>query len=630
MEDRRSLSSSVRATRPRARRPFLSGLIGLLALMGLLGGLGPVGAATADAATDEARSGATAALHDLFAREWEVRMRENPLYATSVGRHEYDDRLPDVTPAELAREAEEAQGFLDELAAIDRDALGTQDRVSYDIFASQLRDGIKSYELGEWQIPINADSGFHIGFSRLPEEVPFQTTKDYENYIARLRAYPRYTAEQIANMRIGLERGMTVPKVTLEGYEKSISTHVVEDPTESVFWKPFESFPVGVPESDRERLRAEGRRAVMEGAVAGYRAFLEFMTEEYIPNARETIGASELPDGEAYYAFQVHRFTTLDVTPKQVHEIGLREVERIQAEMEEVMHQVGFDGDLQEFIQFLRTDPRFYAKTGEELLKDAAWIAKQMDGKLPSLFKTLPRLPYTVEPVPDDIAPKYTSGRYVGAPKGSTKAGTYWVNTYDLPSRPLYALEALTFHEAVPGHHLQIALSEELDDLPPFRRFSYISAFGEGWGLYSEHLGVEAGFYQDPYSNFGRLTYEMWRACRLVVDTGIHAFGWSRQQAMDYMAERTALSLHEIETETDRYIGWPGQALAYKMGELEIMRLRKKAEDALGKDFDVRTFHDAVLLQGSIPLPVLADQVDAYIADSKAAVAERDAAAPAP
>ena len=294
------------------------------------------------------------------------------------------------------------------------------------------------------------------------------------------------------------------------------------------------------------------------------------------------------------------------------------------------MDQVGFDGTLPEFIQFLRTDPRFYAKTGDELLKDAAWIAKQMDGKLPSLFKTLPRLPYGVEPVPDDIAPKYTSGRYVGAPKGSTKAGTYWVNTYDLPSRPLYALEALTFHEAVPGHHLQIALSEELDDLPPFRRFSYISAFGEGWGLYSEHLGLEAGFYQDPYSNFGRLTYEMWRACRLVVDTGIHAFGWTRQQAMDYMAQRTALSLHEIETETDRYIGWPGQALAYKMGELEIMRLRKKAEDALGGDFDVRTFHDAVLLQGSIPLPVLADQIDRYIADAKAAVEERDAAAPAP
>ena len=609
MEDRRSTPAPVRSVRSIAPGPLEHG--GLLALVAL-GCLAVVLAMAA--AAEESDTDAAAALHDLFAREWEVRMRENPLYATSVGRHEYDDRLPDVTPAELAREAEEAQGFLDELAAIDRDALGTRDRVSYDIFADQLENGIKSYEFGSWQIPINADSGFHIGFSRLPEEVPLQTTRDYESYIARLRAFPRYVDEHIANMRIGLERGMTVPKVTLVGYEKSISTHVVDDPTESVFWKPFESFPVGVPASEHDRLRAEGRQAVMEGAVAGYRAFLEFMTEDYIPNARETIGASELPDGEAYYAFQVHRFTTLDVTPEEVHEIGLREVARIQKEMDEVMAQVGFDGTLQDFIQFLRTDPRFYAKTGEELLKDAAWIAKQMDGKLPSLFKTLPRLPYTVKPVPDDIAPKYTSGRYVGAPKGSTRAGTYWVNTYDLPSRPLYALEALTFHEAVPGHHLQIALSEELDDLPPFRRFSYISAFGEGWGLYSEHLGLEAGFYQDPYSNFGRLTYEMWRACRLVVDTGIHAFGWTRQQAMDYMAERTALSLHEIETETDRYIGWPGQALAYKMGELEIRRLRKKAEDALGTAFDVRTFHDAVLLQGSIPLPVLADQVDRYIA----------------
>jgi len=636
MEDRRSLSRPVRPAPAQLRvkfRPFAVVLV--LCLLGVAAALAaPVAAQAATAmarpaqaaqATQAADGGAAAALHDLFAREWEVRMRENPLYATSVGRHEYDDQLPDVTPETLAREADEAQGFLDELAQIDRDALGTQDRVSYDIFASQLRDGIKSYELGSWQIPINADSGFHIAFSRLPEEVPLQTVKDYESYIARLRAFPQYTAEQIANMRTGLARGMSVPKVTLAGYEKSISTHVVDDPTESVFWKPFEDFPVGVPASERERLRTEGRQAVMEGAVAGYRAFLKFMTEEYIPNARETIGASELPNGKAYYAFQVHRFTTLDVTPKKVHEIGLREVARIQKEMQGVMDQVGFDGTLQEFIHFLRTDPRFYAKTGEELLKDAAWIAKQMDGKLPSLFKTLPRLPYTVAPVPDDIAPKYTSGRYVGAPKGSTKAGTYWVNTYDLPSRPLYALEALTFHEAVPGHHLQIALSEELDGLPPFRRFSYISAFGEGWGLYSEHLGLEAGFYKDPYSNFGRLTYEMWRACRLVVDTGIHAFGWTRQQAMDYMAQRTALSLHEIETETDRYIGWPGQALAYKMGELEILRLRKKAEDALGASFDVRTFHDAVLLQGSIPLPVLDDQIDRYIADTLAEVEARQA-----
>lgn len=565
-------------------------------------------------AEEPAEEDPAARLHALFEREWEMRLRENPLRATSVGRHEYDHRLPSVAREDVARRAEAARGFLDELASIDRSALGTRDRVSYDIFRTQLEDRITDFELGAYQIPINADSGFHIGFARLPEEVPLRTVDDYEDYIARLRAFPRYVAQHVDNMRRGLERGMTLPKVTLKGYEGTISEHVVDEATESVFWEPFASFPVGVPEAEHERLRAAGREAVLEGAVPGYRHFLEFMTGEYIPGARETLGASELPRGEEYYDHLVRHFTTLDVTAKEVHEIGLSEVARIRGEMLEVIDEVGFEGNLQEFIEHLRTDPRFYPETGEELLKEAAWIAKRMDGQLPKLFATLPRLPYGVEPVPDEIAPKYTGGRYVSAPEGSTKAGTYWVNTYDLDSRPFYTLEALTLHEAVPGHHLQIALSNELEDLPPFRRFSYISAFGEGWGLYSERLGLEVGFYTDPYRNFGRLTYEMWRACRLVVDTGIHAFGWSRERAMDYLAERTALSLHEVRTETDRYIAWPGQALAYKMGELEIRRLRAKAEEALGEEFDVREFHDAVLLQGSIPLPVLADRIDEYIA----------------
>lgn len=289
--------------------------------------------------------------------------------------------------------------------------------------------------------------------------------------------------------------------------------------------------------------------------------------------------------------------------------------------MQEVIDEVGFEGSFAEFLTFLRTDPRFYPETAEDLLERASRIAKRMDGALPTLFQTLPRLPYGVEPVPDHMAPKYTAGRYVGAPKGSTRSGTYWVNTYDLASRPYYALEALSLHEAVPGHHLQNALAQELDDLPEFRRFSYISAFGEGWGLYSERLGLEAGFYTDPYSNFGRLTYEMWRAARLVVDTGLHAKGWTRQQAIDYLADRTALSLHEVTTETDRYISWPGQALAYKMGELEIRRLRALAEEELGTRFDIREFHDVVLLQGSVPLPVLAANVERWIAERKAATA---------
>ena len=555
-------------------------------------------------------------LHALFDKNWETRLKESPLFATSVGRHEYDDRLPSVTPADLERRQKQRKATLAELAKIDRSKLPAAEKVNYDIFKRQIEEGIESYDFGDYQMPINADSGFHSGFSRLPKDVPLATVKDYENYISRLKQWPRYVREQMALMRIGLKRGMTVPRATLEGYDGTIAAHVVDDPAISVFWAPFAKFPTTVPESDWERLRTEGRVAVVD-AIGGYREFLDFFRNEYLPGTRTTIGASELPNGRAYYQHKIREFTTLNLTPEEIHKIGLAEVDRISGEMDAVMKQVGFQGDRAAFLEFLRTDPRFYAKTPDELLARAAWIAKRMDGKLPALFKTLPRLPYTVEPVPADIAPKYTSGRYVGAPQGSTRPGIYWVNTYKLESRPLYNLEALTLHESVPGHHLQIALSRELGDLPNFRRFSYISSFGEGWGLYCEWLGLEAGFYTDPYSNFGRLTYEMWRACRLVVDTGIHSMGWTRQQAIDYMATRTALPLHEVETEVDRYISWPGQALAYKLGELKIKELRKRAEQALGTRFEVREFHDLVLGSGAVPLSVLEMNVDQWIAKQK-------------
>jgi uncharacterized protein (DUF885 family) len=563
-------------------------------------------------------------LHALFDKTWETRLRESPMFATSVGRHEYDDRLGSMTPADLERRHAQAKAALAELAAIDRAQLPPAEVVNADIFRRQIENAVESYELGDYQMPFNADSGFHTGFSRLAEEVPLKTTKDYENYISRLKQWPRLVREEIALMRMGIVRGFTVPRATLTGYEHTMSAHVVDAPEKSVFWKPFEKFPATVPEADRERLRAEGRAAVMEGGVAGYRELLDFFLKEYLPNARTTLAASALPNGKAYYQMKIREFTTLDLTPEQVHEIGLREVDRIGGEMQAVIKSTGFTGDLPAFLQFLRTDPRFYAKTPDELLERAAWICKRMDGKLPSLFKTLPRLPYTVQPVPPDIAPKYTSGRYVGAAYGSTQPGIYWVNTYQLESRPLYNLEALTLHESVPGHHLQIALSRELGNLPNFRRFSYNSAFGEGWGLYSEWLGIEAGFYTDPYSNFGRLTYEMWRACRLVVDTGIHSKGWTRQQAIDYMATRTALPLHEVETEVDRYISWPGQALAYKLGELKIKELRARAEKALGTRFDVREFHDVVLGSGAVPLGVLEENVDRWITSQTARAAMPD------
>jgi len=568
--------------------------------------------ATLSAVADEVST-----LHAIFDREWEGRLKREPLFATSVDRHEYDDQMPSVTPAALKAEYDENKALLAEIDKIDRAKLPADEAVNYDIFRQRLRNNIEDYDLGDYQMPINADSGFHSGFSRLPKEIPLATVKDYENYIARLNAWPRYVREQIALMRAGVARGFTVPRATLEGYDSSISAHVVDDVTKSVFWEPFVTFPSTFSAADQERLRTAGRAAIANGVVVGYREFLDFFRKEYLPGARTTLAASELPNGRAFYQLKIREFTTLDLTPEQIHNTGLAEVARISAEMQAVMKQVGFEGDFAAFLKFLRTDPRFYAKTPEELLMRASRIAKRIDGKLPSLFNTLPRLPYTVEPVPDDIAPKYTSGRYVGAPQGGTQPGIYWVNTYKLENRPLYNLPALTLHEAVPGHHLQISLSRELSNLPNFRRFSYISAFGEGWGLYSEYLGIEAGIYNDPYEQFGRLTYEMWRACRLVVDTGIHSMGWSRQQAIDYMATRTALPLHEVTTEVDRYISWPAQALSYKLGELKIKELRKRAESQLGAKFDVRAFHDVVLGSGAIPLTVLEGNVDRWIASRK-------------
>lgn len=552
-------------------------------------------------------------LHALFEEEWQFRLREFPTFATSVGVHDYNDRLTSMTMADIERRALYWRDLLERLAGIPYEPLSAGEQINYDMFERQLRDRIDDFEFREHLTPITAETGFHTGFARLPERVPLASVGDYDNYIARLGAFHDYAEQHIALMREGMASGHVLPRVVLQGYDSTIRPHVVEEVTESVFWEPFEEFPAAVPVGEHERLRAAGASAIRDRVVPAYRAFLEFMVDEYIPSCRASIGASELPRGRELYAYLVRRHTTLEVSPQEVHQIGLREVERIRGEMRAIIDGLGFDGDFQAFLDFLRTDARFFAETPEQLLREASYIAKRMDAKLPSLFKTLPRLPYGVEPVPDHLAPKYTAGRYVGAPLGSTKPGYYWVNTYALDSRPLWALTALTLHEAVPGHHLQNALRQELEDLPNFRRFSGVNAYGEGWGLYSEWLGIEAGMYDDPLHDFGRLTYEMWRACRLVVDTGMHALDWSRQQAMDFMAANTALSLHEVTTETDRYISWPGQALAYKMGELKIKELRRLAEEALGGRFDVRQFHDVVLLNGPVPLSVLEGQVRAYI-----------------
>jgi len=552
-------------------------------------------------------------LQDIFDEAWSFRLNENPLFATGVGIYDTNDRLPLVTEKDIQRRGEYWQDVLKQLDSIDLDRLNEKNRINYKIFHRIVQDRLADIKFKAYLIPLNADSGFHIALARLPNNVPLKSVTDYENYISRLNSIPDYIAQHIELMREGIRIGMTIPKIVLNGYDITISTHVVNSPEESVFYEPFISFPTSVSAHEHNRLRQMGRKAIMTGAIEGYSKFLTFFNDEYYPNARETIGASDLPDGQAYYEQRTRHFTTLDLSPEEIHNIGLQEVKRIKGEMTEIITEVEFDGSFQDFLNFLRTDRQFYAKTPEDLLKEASFIAKKMDAKLPSLFNNLPRLPYGVQAVPDHIAPKYTGGRYVGPAEGSTEPGYYWVNTYALGIRPLYNLEALTLHEAVPGHHLQNAIARELDDVPMFRKHLYLSAFGEGWGLYSEWLGLEAGFYSDPYNNFGRLTYEMWRACRLVVDTGIHAFGWTRDEVVKYMIERTALPIHEVTTETDRYIAWPGQALAYKIGELKIKELRIYSENVLKEDFDVREFHDVVLGNGSVPLDVLEEQVRNWV-----------------
>jgi uncharacterized protein (DUF885 family) len=572
------------------------------------------------AASAVGAQGATPAerLRVLMQAEWEFELREDPLMATSTGDRRYDHRLPGVSPADQARRRDSNRYYLRQLEQIDRSALESQDRVSAAMLEERLRIALEEIEGGEERIPILADAGFHTGIALMPANQPRQTVAEVERYLTRLHEVPRYFRENIANMRRGLRDGFTMPRVVLDGYEGTISSHLVASADSSVFYAPLTKLPPQIPAAEQERLQRAARAVIRDSVVPAYRDFLTFMTREYIPGARATTAAYDLPDGRTHYERQIRKYTTLPLTADSIHRLGLAEVARIEREMAAVMRTVNHTGTLAEFIDMLRTDPHFYPKTPDELLQRASWIAKRMDGELPKLFRTLPRQPYGVEPVPAHIAPKYTAGRYIEAPPGSTESGKYWVNTYDLPSRTLYTLEALTLHEAVPGHHLQIALSRELTDLPEFRRNTYISAFGEGWGLYSERLGLEAGFYTDPYSDFGRLTYEMWRACRLVIDTGLHTKGWTRQQAMDYMAARTALSLHEVRTETDRYISWPGQALSYKLGELTIRRLRAEAEEALGSRFDIREFHDMVLRNGSVPLPVLEAEIRAWIGEARA------------
>jgi uncharacterized protein (DUF885 family) len=574
-----------------------------------------------EAESAQAASKADAALRVLLADEWASRLQDDPLYATQEGVRDYDDRLPRVTPEDYKRRDERNHEYARRVAAIDRGALSAANRVNYDVFDFEIHHRLALSPYQTWRIPLTSDEGFHIEVMRMAVGVVMSSPRDYANYIARLRAIPAYFSQQQANMRAGMSAGFTLPSAIMPGIIKVLDGQQYQSADKTPFFEPFTRMPDTIDPAQRDRLTAAGREAIQTEVIPAYQRLHKFFTEEYLPAARQTVGASDMPQGGAYYHALVKFYTNLDVTPSQVHEIGLKEVARIRAEMDTVIRQTGFQGSFPAFLEFLRTDPQFYAHTPEELLKDASYIAKQIDGVLPGYFGKLPRMPYSVQPVPAELAPNYTGGRYSPAPIGGRTGGEFWVNTYDLDKRPLYSLTALALHEAVPGHHLQISLGRELTDVAPFRRDFYSHAFGEGWGLYSEKLGEEMGLYKTPYDHFGRLSYEMWRACRLVVDTGMHAMGWSRARALQYLADNTALSTQEVRTETDRYIANPGQALAYKMGELKLWELRARARQALGEQFDIRAFHDAVMANGALPLPVLERQIDEYIAGAKATTA---------
>ena len=560
-----------------------------------------------------AQSGADETFKDLVDRLWQHDLEEQPLFATNAGDQRYNDLLPKVSLADARRREKVRQKFLAELDSIDAEQLSAKQRINHAILGRLIRDELAEYAFGDFLIPINQRSGFHVEFPELPKNVPLENVQDYENYLARLRAYGEYTDGNIALMRHGMANDRVLPSIAMEGWEQSIDTHIVDQPEQSLLFEPFKEFPVGVPESEHSRLTAAAKSAIIEVIVPAYQRFRKFMGDEYVPAMRDSVGISAVPGGREFYRHRVRKYTTLDVTPEQVHQTGLSEVKRIRDEMAQIMKEVEFEGDFAAFTDYLRTDPKFYAETKEELLKEVSYALKRMDGQLPRIFGKLPRTPYGLKQVPDYIAPRTTSAYYQRPSGDGSKAGFYFINTYNLKSRPLYMIDALSLHEAVPGHHLQLALQQEIEDLPNFRKFQGFTVFVEGWALYSERLGLEVGFYEDPYSDFGRLCMEIWRACRLVVDSGIHYFGWSRDKAINFLLENSAMSRHNIEAEVDRYITWPGQALAYKTGEMKITQLRAHAEQSLGENFDIRGFHDVVLGSGSVPLDILEENVQRWI-----------------
>src|ERR1043166_1101013 len=577
---------------------------------------------SADSPGKNDHSAAGKSFNDFLESEWNYEMEQNPVRASFLGDRRWNDRWGDQSLEAIRKNDAHTIDALARLGKINRAELSSEDQLNYDLFKKDLETDIEGAKFRAYLMPINQRGGPQT-LDELGERLRFETVKDYEDWLARLRTFPVLIEQDIALMREGARTRVMWPKVVLTRVPPQIDKQLVAKPEESPFFKPFTKFPAAISSTDRERLTKAAREAIASGVLPSFHKLNKYFVIEYLPAAFDQVGCWTMPQGAEFYAYLARRHTTTTLTPQQIHEKGLSEVARIHAEMQSILEKVGFKGTLPEFFTKLRTDPQFFYKTPEELLEAYRALAKRIDPNLVKVFKTLPRTPYGVTPIPDKIAPDTTTAYYNQPAADGSRAGTYFVNLYKPDTRPKWEMMALSLHEAVPGHHLQIALAQELGDIPKFRRYGGYTAFVEGWGLYAESLGEEMGLYDDPYSKFGQLTYEMWRAVRLVVDTGMHQMKWDRQRAIDFFMENAPKSENDIVNEIDRYISMPGQALAYKIGELKIKELRERARTGIGDNFDVREFHDVVLLSGAVPLDILERNVDAWITIKQAALKQK-------
>jgi len=570
-----------------------------------------------DAIASDRSSSDSERLHQIFAADWEQGMHHYPEFATSVGYPGLDGQWTDMSEAAIAARDAERPWVLDTIKTIDRAQLDAADQLNYDLFRRGLERSIEGHRFPGELLAISQMGGVHQSIAQTLEDMPRTSVQAYENILARMRGAPVVVEQNIALLQRGLDQGVTPPKITLRDVPKQVEAVIPDDPLQSPLLLPFRKFPKNISKDEQDRLRAEAVAIYEKQLAPAYRKLLEFLKDKYVPGARETIGFSALPNGADWYAYSVRETTTTGLSPKEIHELGLREVDRIQGEMDKVIAETKFKGNPEGFRKFLQTDPQFYYTNKEDLLAGYRDIAKRIDPELARLFGRLPRLPYGVKPVPAYAEQSAAAAYYEGGSEKAGRPGWFVANTYNLPGRPKWQMESLTLHEAVPGHHLQISLAQEMENVPEFRKYDGYTAYTEGWGLYAESLGDQLGLYQNPYSRYGALTFEMWRAVRLVLDTGMHALGWTREQAIDYMMQHAQKDKHEATVEVDRYIVWPAQALAYKIGQLKITALREKARQALGEAFDLRAFHDTVLANGSLPLDVLEARVDDWIARQK-------------